>query len=395
MSFPIILNFSDSYSSDWDMVCEMVKKVEERFKSGKQGEVKAELNENMSDELNIAMNDSWQDKECIYLDWNVFKYMSSPRSDKESLDVDILSLVKRLKNKYIIPYSEGHIKDRSSRYKEEYRSEIEKDFAFTKTITEDYLLISSSRIYDEKRKKCFPEIIITKKSMMEYFDAYVDMVKVESTVDIKPDGIKFEEFTVDMNGIGEDHPLYEFLKNNDGKVSTSGIDEFVNDLYQIIFDDTELYKRLRSYIEKLDAEKILNQQMDFNARLQTDRLLYYMAPMIECLHDDENALSTKWKGICECWFSMNGGKPSFEQMMKQGYVLLDFHPLFNDKLKKGKNTLDNIVRDGSHCYYASRAKYFVSEDEKTRKKTALMYKTFGIKTKVVSEGEFVQIFALT
>ena len=74
----------------------------------------------------------------------------------------------------------------------------------------------------------------------------------------------------------------------------------------------------------------------------------------------------------------------------QGYVLLDMHPLFKkEKLKKKKNTLDNIIRDGNHCYYASKAKYFVSEDEGVRKKVSFLYEVYGIKTNVKSEQEFM------
>lgn len=68
------------------------------------------------------------------------------------------------------------------------------------------------------------------------------------------------------------------------------------------------------------------------------------------------------------------------------------HPLFGEKLKKNKNTLDNIIRDGNHVYYASEADFFVSEDETTRKKTSFMYEAFDIRTKVVSEKEFLSCY---
>ena len=119
--------------------------------------------------LNITINNSWQNKKYIYLDWNVFKYMSSPRSDKGNIDIDMLNMVKKLKSKYIFPYSEGHIKDRSSRFKAEYRAEVEKDLEFVKTITDDYLLISRSQIPDVNIRQ--KEIIIVKKPMLDHIGA--------------------------------------------------------------------------------------------------------------------------------------------------------------------------------------------------------------------------------
>ena len=53
-------------------------------------------------------------KKYIYLDWNVYKYLSEPRQDKGNTDIDMLSTIKSLKNKFIFPYSEGHIKDKAS-----------------------------------------------------------------------------------------------------------------------------------------------------------------------------------------------------------------------------------------------------------------------------------------
>lgn len=71
--------------------------------------------------------------------------------------------------------------------------------------------------------------------------------------------------------------------------------------------------------------------------------------------------------------------------------MLDFHPLFSEKLKANKNTLDNIIRDSNHVYYASEAEYFISEDKNTRVKTKFIYEVFDIATKVVSEKEFLEI----
>ena len=89
---------------------------------------------------------------------------------------------------------------------------------------------------------------------------------------------------------------------------------------------------------------------------------------------------------------MNNPNPPIEMQLIQRYALLDMHPFFREKLKNNKNTLDNIVRDGTHCFYASKARYFISEDEGTREKTKLIYKAYGIRTKVVSGPEFWDFF---
>ena len=99
-----------------------------------------------------------------------------------------------------------------------------------------------------------------------------------------------------------------------------------------------------------------------------DLLMYKLGPFLlsfSCSDIDELAL--KWKDIAKRYLGKGVKEPSLEQLLMQGYTLLDMHPLLKkDKLKKRKNTLDNIIRDGKHCYYASGARYFVSEDEGTR-----------------------------
>ena len=118
-------------------------------------------------------------------------------------------------------------------------------------------------------------------------------------------------------------------------------------------------------------------------------LYEHLNPFMESREYDIDKLRKQWKSICESWFSLNHTLPlKKSQLLIQGYTLLDMHPLFGEKLKKNKNTLDNIIRDGNHVYYASEADFFVSEDETTRKKTSFMYEAFDIRTKVVSEKEF-------
>ena len=64
---------------------------------------------------------------------------------------------------------------------------------------------------------------------------------------------------------------------------------------------------------------------------------------MESMSYDVPELQKKWKSIAENWFSMNHKEVCLELLLTNGYELLDLHPKFHDKLKKNKNTLDNIV----------------------------------------------------
>ena len=85
----------------------------------------------------VDMNQIW-DKDYIYLDWNVIKYIKEPRADKEKLDCDVYQIISKLNKKYVVPFSEAHIEDRCNNYKEEYLPLIEDDLQFVSRLSNDY-----------------------------------------------------------------------------------------------------------------------------------------------------------------------------------------------------------------------------------------------------------------
>jgi len=146
---------------------------------------------------------------------------------------------------------------------------------------------------------------------------------------------------------------------------------------------------MRNYLPNINLTS-KNAYISYMTNSYARELFMHLGPFINSVNYDENTLSSKWKKICESWFSLNHPLPiSKAQLLIQGYTLLDMHPLFYDKLKKRKNTLNNIIHDGTHVYYASEAKCFVSEDAHTRKKAKFIYNALGIDTKVLSEKEFL------
>lgn len=277
----------------------------------------------------------------VYLDWNVIKYMIEHRGDQyQTIDSLFLSLVINLKKSgmYSFPYSEAHIRDRANKYKPEYYKKIKGDLSFISRLSNSMCLGTTD--------DC--TIQTAKKSVFEFF------------AEIVCENQNFEE----------------------SGLRTSFFDIFYN---------AKLYKNIRDQIPNLDNNKVISQVMMGNG---DPKLVLHCSPFVNSLSYDLPTLRKKWKGICESWLSFHTNEtPSLEQMIVQGYSLLDYHPLFNEKLKPNKNTLDNIIRDGRHAYYASCADFFVTEDDNTKKKTSFIYEAFDIKTRVVSEKEFLETFA--
>lgn len=311
------------------------------------------------------------------MDWNVIKYMKEPRLNKCGLDEEFKNAVFKLKKKYKFPYSFAHIKDRANHYSKEHYDKVREDFEFAETLN-DTICVG----IDEDRP------ILVKESMQTCFNECLsESVEELSSID----GSFPFSFNVNMDKIDETHPMYEFLREQGGKISTKGMDEFLQELYCTIFQDNSKYKNLRDYINNYDLEHGMDQKYSLVELICLDKLLYHLFPFLDSFKDDESTLLKKWTGIADRWFSLNNAELRRDLLLIQGYSLLDMHPLFKEKLKKGKNTLDNIIRDGNHCFYASGAQYFVSEDENTRIKAAFLYQAYGIKTKVVSEQDFLNL----
>ncbi|SHH77257.1 hypothetical protein [Clostridium magnum] len=315
----------------------------------------------------------------IYLDWNVIKYMKNPRLDKGDLDKQFNNIILKLKGKYRFPYSIAHIKDRANHFMEEHYAKVKDDFKFAESINDTVCV----GIYNDS-------LVLGKEHMLKLFDEYILEPKKE--IDYIDGKFPFL-FKVDFDRIDEEHPMYEFLKERQGIMSPKGMEEFLQDLYKAIFQDVGKYKKLRDYVKNFDLDNNLNQRYSYNEVLHLEKLLYHLYPFLSSFQDDVDTLKKKWSKIAERWFLLNNKDLKQDLLLIQGYALLDMHPMFNEKLKKGKNTLDNIIRDGNHCFFASGAQYFVSEDERTREKVSFLYGSYGIKTKVVSESGFLNYFS--
>lgn len=324
----------------------------------------------------------YENMEYIYLDWNVIKYTMCPRKDEHQRDdVYFTAMIFDLKKrgKYIVPYSEAHIKDRSNHYVSDYYDSVRADMSFLSRLCDSICLY----ILDDK-------ICMKTKPAIKLFTEYINR---------EPPQISYEELhknttalSIDISKLAPKSPLYNIAYRNLGEISREDMTAYLVNLFGKVFDDVDTYKNIRQFLPRVNID---SEDMNYHKENNeyASRLYDCLSPFFSSFQYDEPTLMNKWKNICEKYFSLNGKGMSKKDFLMNSYVLLDLHPLFSEKLKKRKNTLDNIGRDGLHIYYASHAKFFVSEDEMTRRKCRFLYRAFRIPTKVVSEKEFLHYHA--
>lgn len=318
----------------------------------------------------------------IYLDWNVFKYMKDNRSQYKELDREFSHLINTIKRRYRIPISLAHIQDRMNRFSVKHIEDVKDDFTFVDSVCK------GDFICDIPNKN--NQLGLVKVDIKNCYIEYMNEMK-NSQNDI--DFVSFiSDCTFDLNSLNPSHPMYCYLRDNHGIMKDFNV--FLEKMYKDIFEENGLYANLRNYIRQFEIDRAEFYVLDLTELCELDRLLYHITPfLLSFKYDSIDKLRDIWKKIANRFFSYNENNPSIELLLVQGYALLDMHPFFKkEKLKKKKNTLDNIIRDGSHCYYASKAKYFVSEDEAIRAKASFLYSVYDIKTKVLSEQELLYKF---
>ncbi|MGN0340768.1 MAG: hypothetical protein ACI4D0_09750 [Lachnospira sp.] len=193
-------------------------------------------------------------------------------------------------------------------------------------------------------------------------------------------------FEVNNNELESDELLSGFLPEEKIVLDRNVMGELVERIFLGCFDSKTTYNTVRKQEwqrQQSKEERCIN-DIYFNV---TQKKLEQLISCYESV--DVEYIIGNWKNAIIDAISIHYPKQeiSGEGLICCAYCMLDWHPMFRDKLGK-KNTFSNIVRDAKHVWYASQAHMFVTEDEHTRKKCEVLYKAFDIKTKVLSMQEF-------
>lgn len=320
-------------------------------------------------------------KEYILLDWNVIKYLQKPRN---SADEEAKHILDSIRKRFEIPFCEAHLRDLARSYSEENKDRVNEDLDFLQEL-------SCSVAVAVNRDNAF----LLKYSANSLFQEILNEhpAQINITPDMNPQSI----FKVDMSKLDQDHPMREMLERTGGVYGPGIMVNGLNDLFDHLFNEITDYKKYRNYLCKLKEDLKTNQ---INNLLPQDQkykefLITHMISFLDILEiEDKDKLASVWNDAVIKWLHMryNGNVP-YEELVTNSYDMLDFHPLFREKLKKQKNTLSNIIRDSKMVLYASKSKYFVTEDNSCYEKANFLFRTLGIKEKALKMSEFIAKFS--
>ncbi len=312
----------------------------------------------------------------VYLDWNVIQYMKHSTVEFAINGPDFFNLVKVLSKKYRFPFSVGHLRDLAVSFHPNNQENIDTDLKYLNTISQGYAL------------DFIPEDEIL---LIKDVDIYNSFKVIISEHQEEPEfKINGESYSVDMHAVSKDHLFKPFLENSGGILNSDVMSQFINNLW-LCRDDSDFYKKFRQQVSEVNSKfecgnTVLSKESDYYKRL---------IPLLEFLSaENPEGYIGNFEDVIKSFCSINGRcfyKMTVADKIQITYMILDFHPKFRDKMTK-KNRPSNVERDCNNFYFASQAKYFVTEDSSTFKKASFVRKALSLRVKVTSMSDFMAKF---
>ncbi len=321
-------------------------------------------------------------KSYIYLDWNIFKYLKSKDEKYDSLRETVENVMRG----YVLPYSEAHIYDLLSNFdasKYEYvKSDLEIVTKYSKNV-----VVGEGTNSGEFVMEIYEPIEIFNKvrKLSEESKPHVDIAKIAGN---DPNGT----VKIDMDKMNKDSPLYAMLENTTGWYIPEIAAAYFANQFQSIFDEKDPYRSIRNAVKQVREGIKNNKTLEMTKEIED--YISKAEKFLELIEvDDMEVLKSNFIEAFSSHLSLTGktiDDLSVRNKIVNAYALIDFHPLFQEKIKN--NRASNMTRDSVHAYYAMKSKYFISFDKATIEKTNFVYEVFGIKTKALHMDDFVKKF---
>jgi len=185
--------------------------------------------------------------------------------------------------------------------------------------------------------------------------------------------------------------VHESIKNSSDDIKNT-LSSTVNMLYPTDINSTTDFFKYYTNLE--------------NPIFNDKKFLTQIRKLVQKYIDKNNFSYEKWKMLFNTKLKETFGK-TFEEYLNESiieqnknsyyhrvqmtFVMLELFGVTTEKKsKKGLKefSTNNIIADAQHCYYAAHSDVLISEDIGFRLKSEIVYKMYGIKTKVMSALDF-------
>lgn len=294
--------------------------------------------------------------------------------------IEFSRLVDNLSKKYQFPFSEGHLRDIAISFKPENKAYIYEDLNYLNKISNGYALGTIGE----------NETLTTTKSVNIYnfFNDLLNEQYEELEFDIFSESD--EGYLVNLNHVSDRDIFKTHLEKNNSILDQKVISSVLRNLWANM-DNPSVYKQFRENVSTIKSR--------FNSRdtiLETESDYFKkILPLLDFLcSNDPLSHQDNFENVLLSFLSINGRKldeRKIGQKIELAYMLLDFHPYFMEKVNR-KNRPSNIGRDCKNLFFASQAKYYVTEDKSSLRKADFVTKALTLKVKVTNMSDFLARF---
>lgn len=316
----------------------------------------------------------------IYFDWNIYSYIRQKRNETFSA---ILEFLKVNKSAVLLTYSPAHLQDLKRSYfnSEKGKIETEKDLQYLGELTSNHCLC-----YDFKSKSVYPNIINPTEYFIEIYteNNQQDLFDFETIFDkddplgklwqsywklLKslPSGIDFNE----LQKLPKEYQIInDLFKNTKGNNTFGSLMEDIMNLLQQPEEFEKIFKGIRASSNK-DLKINTNNSKWGNPFEYLDNIL------------KESKLQKSFFDLTTETIKNSNKKASRFDYFFNYYIQLDMFGYHKDK------KVSNLIDDASHSFYGAHTDIFVTDDDKTNKKSKALYKQLNISTEVIYSTELL------
>lgn len=321
----------------------------------------------------------------VYLDWNVMSLLKNG-GHKE------LGEILSKKDRFLTPFSTAHIGDIFSSFdgSEKQQQYIESDLEFISRFTEERCL------YNESER-----IVIDYYPPKELFDQRIDSEQL-----IK--NLSSQGFSSSFEGLDVPKESTDLIKNMLGTIP-------MDPILQELLDDPERAKETEKFfpgvkesptfegvlngmiatmqgLNETESYKHLRQTVQSGFNINRDKMFDSKDPF-EVINKEYDKAGVKKSDNLE----NSKQAPAWYNKICSEYLLLDMHGYQEDKInidiEKGrKETFKNTTEDAFHCAFATTCNFYITNDNRTYKKSKKLYEQLGLQTTVLKPDEFVEYF---
>lgn len=314
----------------------------------------------------------------VYCDWNVISQM------KNGIHEELKSLLLN-NDRLFIPFSTAHIGDIFSSYRENENQEslINDDLRFLSDLTNNKCLFNSDK-----------DILLDYYAPIDLFQQRVDEKDLFAGISVNGLGESLDpdlrEFFFEQ--LKSTHLDDTFKKAFENPESATALKKLfpglqVNPTLEGFF---KAFNEMRKGLNDREGYKDLRQIVQSGLGINRDQIFDSVDPlqMIKKKYDKVNIDPKRY-------ISKGTPAPEWFDEITTEYLLLDMHGYQEDKVRIDKNrkeTFKNTTEDSFHCAFASTCNFLIINDNRSLKKTKVVYEKLNIPTVVFKPNEFVEYY---